>query len=542
MGSASYRGTLMSRPNVLWICTDQQRFDSLGCYGNEFVETPNVDRLARTGTRFSHAYAQSPVCTPSRASFLTGRYPRTTRCRQNGQSIPESELLITRRLAEAGYNCGLAGKLHLGPADPTARKPVRHAEPRIEDGYGVFHWSHASRQPFLGNEYRADWLREQGLEYEATPVRGSEYVFTSMPAEHHQTTWAVQKAIDFLEFDSDGYALDGFDEDADAADAEEPWLFSVNVFDPHVPFDPPAEYLEPYLDRLEEIPLPNHADGERADKPAFQEGFPTASGGDVFDVEEMDPEDHRLIRAAYWAMIDLVDDQVGRLLDALERTGQREETLVIFMSDHGELLGDHGIYLKGPFFYEPAVRVPLVMSWPGEVEAGLVSDALVELTDLAPTLCDAAGLDPHPGMQGDSLWPILTGRSDPDSHREDVYCEYYQALERPELYGEMVQRGGNPDFHRHLEEPDVKPAFHDALAAERPTLPYATMVRTERYKLVHVHSLETGELYDLEADPNETKNLWDDPDAQSTKLELFRRLSNRMAQTVDPLPQREGRW
>ena len=528
----------MPRPNVLWICTDQQRFDTLGCYGNQFVETPNIDRLAETGTRFSRAYAQSPVCVPSRASFLTGRYPRTTRCRQNGQSIPEDEYLITRRFAEEGYNCGLSGKLHLSPADPTADEPVRHAERRIDDGYGVFHWSHASRQPFLGNEYQADWLQERGVEYEATPFGDSEYVLTSMPAEHHQTTWTVQKALNFIEFDSERYALDGFDSDPD-----EPWLFSVNIFDPHVPFDPPEAYLERYVDRLDEIPLPEYTEGELLDKPLFQREFPGASGGEEFPFEEMDAEDHRLIRAAYWAMVDLIDDQVGRLLDALERTGQRENTLVIFMSDHGEMLGDHGIYLKGPFFYEEAIRVPLVASWPGTVEEGLVSDALVELTDLAPTLLDAAGFERHPGMQGDSLWPILTGQSDPDSHRDDVYCEYYHALERPEFYEDTDERGIDSDFHRWLELPDVKPEFHDALRSqENRVLPYATMVRTDRHKLVHFHSLETGELYDLSADPTETHNLYDDPEAQAVKLEMFERLSNRMAQTVDPLPQRRGRW
>jgi arylsulfatase A-like enzyme len=522
----------------LWICTDQQRFDSLGCYGNPFVETPNIDRLAESGTRFSRAYAQSPVCTPSRASFLTGRYPRTTRCRQNGQSIPEDEYLITRRLAEEGYNCGLAGKLHLAPADPTAETPVRHAERRIDDGYGVFHWSHASRQSFPGNEYQADWLQERGLEYEATRFEDSEYVYTSMPAEHHQTTWTVQKAIDFIEFDSERYALDGFDGDPD-----EPWLFSVNIFDPHVPFDPPEEYLERYLDRLDEIPLPEYSEDELRDKPAFQRSFPGSSDGSTFAYDEMEPADHRLIRAAYWAMIDLIDDQVGRLLDALERTGQLEDTLVVFMSDHGEMLGDHGLYLKGPFFYEEAIRVPLIVSWPGQIEAGRAFDGLVELTDLAPTLLDAAGLDRHPGMQGDSLWPVLTGRADADSHREDVYCEYYHALERPGFYEGGSEHGGDPDFHRWLESADVKPTFHDALRdREDRVLPYATMVRTDRHKLVHFHSLETGELYDLATDPNETNNHWDDPDAQEVKLELFERLSNRMAQTVDPLPQREGRW
>jgi arylsulfatase A-like enzyme len=529
----------MPQPNVLWICTDQQRFDTLGCYGNEFVDTPNIDRLAERGTRFERAYCQSPVCTPSRASFLTGRYPRTTRTRQNGQAIPDTEYLITRRFAKEGYSCGLAGKLHLAPADPTSSDTeLRHAEERIDDGYGVFHWSHASRQPYPGNEYRADWLQQNDIEYEASPHGGSEQVLTSMPPEHHQTTWCVEKAIDFIEFHAERYDLDQFDTEPD-----EPWLFSVNVFDPHHPFDPPEEYLGRYLDRLDDVPLPNYTEGELEDKPLFQRDPPGASDGDQFSRSAMGPDDHRLVRAAYWAMCDLIDDQIGRLFDALERTGQFEDTLVVFMSDHGEMLGDHGFYLKGPFFYEPAIRVPLIVSWPGHVREGQTSNALVELTDLAPTLLDAAGLDHHAGMQGDSLWPILTGRADPDEHREDVYCEYYHALERPRFYDAMQEHGIDSEFHRWFERSDVKPEFHDEFFEnESRLLPYATMVRTDRYKLVHVHSLDTGELYDLHEDPDESNNLYDDTGYQSVKLDMFERLSNRMAQTIDPLPQRIGRW
>ncbi|MCB0072387.1 MAG: sulfatase-like hydrolase/transferase, partial [Caldilineaceae bacterium] len=128
-----------ARPNILWICTDQQRWDTLGCYGNPHVHTPNLDRLAAQGTVFTHAYSQSPVCTPSRASFLTGRYPRTTRCRQNGQDIPADEVLVTKLLADAGYVGGLSGKLHLSACNPAA-SPL--GERRIDDGYAVFHWSH----------------------------------------------------------------------------------------------------------------------------------------------------------------------------------------------------------------------------------------------------------------------------------------------------------------------------------------------------------------------------------------------------------------
>lgn len=483
------------RPNILWICTDQQRFDTLGCYGNSFVHTPHLDRLAQQGMRFEHAYCQSPICTPSRASFLTGRYPRTTRCRANGQMIPADETLVTTLLHDAGYTCGLAGKLHLAPCHPS----VTHGtEPRIDDGYDEFHWSHHPQPDWPTNAYH-HWLREQGITYQRKPFRGSAHVGAGMPAEYHQTTWCAQMAINFIE------AHQGRDQ---------PWLFSVNIFDPHHAFDPPEEYLERYLDRLEEIPLPNYVAGELDDKPRYQQMDHRGAynNAQLHPYDRMTDGDHRLVTAAYWAMIDLIDVQVGRMIEALERTGQLENTLVIFMSDHGEMLGDHGIYLKGPYFYEPLIRVPLMMSWPDVIAKGRNSNALVELMDIAPTLLDAVGLDAaeldgEPGMQGRSLWPLLTGAAPLEHHHDDVYCEYYNAM----------------PWHR---DPTAQ----------------ATMIRTATHKLVVVHSLDTGELYDLMTDPNETHNVWNDPTQQTMKTALLLRLCNRMAWTVDPLPARQSQW
>lgn len=474
------------KPNVLWICTDQQRWDTLGCYGNELVSTPNLDRLAAQGVKFERAYCQSPVCTPSRASFLTGRYPRTTRCRQNGQYIPADEKLVSRLFADAGYACGLSGKLHLSPCN-AAVAPV--IEQRIDDGYAEFHWSHHPDHDWPANEY-GEWLRNQGTRYSRAAFRGSNYVEAGMPAHQHQTYWCAEKAIDFIE---------------SCADFQMPWLFSVNIFDPHHPFDPPPELLETYLDRLDAVPLPNYLPGELDDKPAYQQiDHRGAYGGNAgFPYDEMSADDHRLVRAAYWAMCDLIDQQVGRMLDALERTGQLDNTIVIFMSDHGEMLGDHGIYLKGPYFYEPAIRVPLIVSWPGAIPGGRSVPEMVELLDLAPTLLEAAGLDPYPGIQGRSLWPFLSEAHGTLPKRHDVYSEYYNAM----------------PWHR---DPTAQ----------------ATMLRTDRHKLVAVHSLDTGELYDLDEDPDETHNLWDDPSHQAIKGQLLGRLADRMAWTVDPLGER----
>src|SRR6478735_4656323 len=209
------------RPNILWICTDQQRWDTLGATGNRLVRTPNIDRLYAEGAAVPQAYCQAPICTPSRASFLTGRYPRTTRTRQNGQDIPETEVLLPKLLADAGYACGLSGKLHLSACHPSVA-PVM--ERRIDDGYAAFHWSHhpsravnetgdgagdlaAANWPL--NEYNL-WLAERRARYDPQPWPGSANVTVGPDAEHHQTTWCAEKAVNFIRAHSAG---------------NQPWMF-----------------------------------------------------------------------------------------------------------------------------------------------------------------------------------------------------------------------------------------------------------------------------------------------------------------------------
>ena len=485
--------------NVLWICTDQQRFDTLGCYGNPWVKTPNIDRLAQMGVKFDRAYAQCPVCGPSRASFLTGRYPRTCGVRQNGQDMQKDEILLPKLLHMNGYYCGLAGKLHISACHDSACKIM---EPRIDDGYDFFRWSHHPAA-FSGtnwpmNEYSM-WLAEKGTDY-ITPDRTEcKYIQTGMPEDLHQTTWCTNQAIQFME-SAKRYHL--------------PWFFSLNYFDPHHPFDPPKEYLERYLSRLEELELPDYVEKEWETKPVFQktDHFGAYDTEGLFPFEEMSPADHRYIRAAYFAMIDLIDHQVGRLLDWLEINEQLNDTLIIFTSDHGESLGDHGMYLKGPYFYESSVHVPLIFTCPGKIKGGRTSNALVELTDISETVCEAAGIQKAAGMQGMSLWPLLTGERMLNKHRNNVYSEYY-----------------NSNINHRLP------------------LAFVTMVYDGRYKLCRVHDPEekqqiTGELYDLAADPGEHHNLYYEKDAEDVKILMLEKLSDRMAQTCDPLPVRKAFW
>ena len=213
--------------------------------------------------------------------------------------------------------------------------------------------------------------------------------------------------------------------------------------------------------------------------------------------------DVKTLQAAYYAMIKLIDDQLGRIIEVLEETGQRQHTVVIFTSDHGEMLGDHGLIQKGCRFYEGLVRVPLIFSCPGYFEQGLESEALVELLDKAPTLLEIAGLEIPEQMQGRSLLPILKGQTAPNHHRQFVRSEYYNAL----------------------DEPDGT---------------FATMYRNQRHKLVVYHGLPHGELYDLQEDPHEFDNLWDQPEKQSLKLDLMKYSYDASMLAMDRGPHRIG--
>jgi arylsulfatase A-like enzyme len=453
------------RPNILWICTDQQRYDTIGALGNGHVHTPNLDRLVAEGVAFTHAFCQSPICTPSRASFLTGMYPSSVHACTNGNDVwAGAAPLISRLLADAGYDTGLAGKLHLAGAQG-------RIEPRGDDGYRVFEWSHHPENNWPEGHAYADWLRARDYDPDRVHSHPEE-----LPVELHQTMWCAERAMAFME---------------EAGDR--PWLMSVNPFDPHAPFDPPGEMLRRFDPEALTDPLFRESDLESQARLAADFQNP-ARRPDEFDA--------RQVKAAYYAMIELIDMAVGRVVERLERLGQRERTIVIFTSDHGEMLGDHGLLLKGCRFYEGLVRVPLIISWPGHIRAGLRSDALVELTDLMPTLLEACGLSIPERVQGRSLLLILTGQADAHRHRDFVRCEYYRAL-NPGAPGRRFEGS------------------------------YATMIRDRHHKLVTYHGHDVGELFDLDQDPGEFNNLWDDPAFGDVRFSLLKRSFDALTFAVD---------
>ncbi|MGZ0171957.1 MAG: sulfatase family protein [Planctomycetales bacterium] len=456
----------MTRPNILWYCTDQQRFDTIKALGNEHVRTPNIDALIGEGVAFTHAYCQSPICTPSRASIMTGMYPSRVHNTRNGNdTFPESPPLVSKLIADSGYDCSLIGKFHLTSG---GNRP----EPRLDDGFNDWWHSHAPRDDWPeGTHDYADWVRAKGGDLNA--LRESK---ERVPAELHQTTWASERAIEFI-----------------SRERDQPWLLNVNIYDPHPPFIPPKSYADQF--KAEDMPGPYFQESDLAQQAKF--------ANVDFQDEIKTPEEHNAndAQAKYYAMIALIDDQFARVLESLDQTGQRDNTVIIFTSDHGETLGDHGLMFKGCRFYEGLVRVPLIFSWPGQFQQNLQCDGLVELLDMSATILDLCGVEVPDYFQGNSLLPVLSGNEDGTKLRDSVRCEYFEALD---------------------------PFFTGGPGS------YATMYRDEQYKLTVYHDQQLGELYDLKADPWEFDDLWDNPDFANVRNELiWKSFNSHVMQTTD---------
>ncbi|MVA74460.1 sulfatase-like hydrolase/transferase [Auraticoccus sp. F435] len=481
------RGT--QPPNILLICTDQQRYEALGAYGSPHVQTPNLDRLAGQGVLFESCYVQSTVCAPSRATLMTSRYVSNHGLWANGVDLHPSTRLFTRELADAGYDCGLVGKLHLGSCF------AGRSEPRVDDGLRVFRWAH---DPYRGSSENAyhRWLQAAHPDLYAAALSGEgEHDWDTMPTEAHYSHWIAEETIDFLR----SSRRDG-----------QPFCFIANFFDPHHGFGAPKEYLDRYADV--DLPDPVTVPGELEGKPpVFTEASRRSYAGHAKGYQEYSEAELAEARRAYYAMVTLVDDEVGRILDALEAEGLAENTLVVFTSDHGEMLGDHQLMLKGPMVYDVAVRVPLLLRWPGVLPAGERRSELVQWVDLAPTLLEAAGVAAPRDYQGESLLPLAAGQPDAWS-RDWALCQYRDS-----------GHGYDPPVH-------------------------VTMLRSGSHKLAVHHGRPTsnrdgsGELYDLAADPDELHNLWDDEAAAATRHRLTALLLDVLVAVEDRSSPRLAHW
>ncbi len=480
------------RPNILFLCTDQQRGDSLHCTGATWAVTPNLDRLAGDGALLRNCYVQNPVCSPSRASLFTGKYVANHGLYANGVPLPAHSHMVTRTLADAGYDCGMVGKQHLYPCD------TWNTEPRQDDGYRVFEWAHGPNHRALENDYHR-WLRRVHPEVyaEVFPDKGANEntefgnraragtPIDRVPAEAHYSHWVAERAIDFI---------------SQPRGEGERFCLVANFFDPHHPFGAPQEYRDK-IDAAA-IPAPNTRVGELADKPREQQAYSEKSyGGTAPGFKDYTEDQIREIRAQYWAMIALIDDEVGRILAALEAAGLADDTLVIFTSDHGEMLGNHQQLLKGPQLYDDLTHVPLIARWPGQIAPGTEVDALVQWVDLPATLLDAAGCAPGRGVQGSSLLPLLAGQH--DGWRNWALCEYR--------------------FSGFTTDPLIM----------------TTMLRQDDWKLIVWHGspatggTRDGELYNLSDDPGELRNLFHDPDFAGVRRRLKGVLLDVMAEAED---------
>ncbi|MFK0117605.1 sulfatase-like hydrolase/transferase [Streptomyces sp. NPDC090994] len=448
--------------NLLFLMTDQHRVDTLGCYGNPHVATPNLDRLAATGTRFDRFYTPTAICTPARASLLTGQAPFRHRLLANYErnvgyleDLREDAFTFPAALAARDYQLGLIGKWHGGTH--------RNAASYGFDGPDLPGWHNPVDHP----DYLA-YLAERGLPpYRITdPVRGTTpngnpgnllAARLQQPVEATFEHYLATRAIEQL----DKYAADG-----------RPFYLATHFFGPHLPYLLPDAYYDMYDPELVELP-PSIAETFEG-KPPVQRNYSAHWTFDTMPIEVT-----RKLIAVYWGYVTLIDEQIGRILTRLDELGLTDDTSVFFTADHGEFTGAHRLHDKGPAMYEDIYRIPGIIRVPGQQPQ--VRDEFVSLTDCTATILELAGADPSPATDSRSLLPLVRG-------------------EHPDWPAELLA-----EFHGHH-------------------FPYPQrMLREERYKLV-VNPESVNELYDLTADPHELSNRYEHPELAGVRRRMMRRL------------------
>jgi arylsulfatase len=432
---------MSDKPNILILMTDQQRFDSLGCYGCEKVNTPALDRLAAEGALFENCYVNSTICTPSRASLLTGRPVPGHGVHKLHDVLPPELVLFPQRLQENGYKTALIGKLHVsGHAEESKR---RHPN----DGFDLYEWC-PDPAIQLDSDYNSysKWLQQHHPEFYARLVREKKKL-KHFPAQAHLSYWAAEQTMQFLE----------------SHDKEQPFFCFMSLYDPHDPFlDYPLEALE-YVNK-DKLELPRNDTMRPDDVP---EGVKQEQ--ERFKANGYTDDELIAVQEGYYASIGFLDAQFGRVLDKLKQLGMENNTLVVFVSDHGEMMGDKDLITKGAYYYDACAKVPLVMRLPGVVPAGARREQLVQLHDLAATCLSLSGISrdnldqsmPH-------AMDLLPLAQDADAAGRDHAVTYYRNC-----------RYWNPEI-------------------------YSTMFREERYKLNVYHDIcltggaQQGELFDME--------------------------------------------
>jgi arylsulfatase A-like enzyme len=471
------------RPNILFITSDQHRGDCYGFEGRR-VRTPHLDALAAQGTRFSACITPNVVCQPARASILTGLLPRTHGVHDNGIDLDPGlgEAGFAGRLARAGYETGFIGKAHFATYhthEPTGTpESIKSAADYGPDWNGPYMGFRHVELMLIGHNYWLPYPPPVGKHYERwyyadgrgeeknrlyaqhlpPPVRAAQTHHSGLPVQWHNSTWTADRAIEYLR----------------TRDRTRPFCLWTSFPDPHHPFDAPAPWSR--LHDPEDVDLPPHRARDLDRRPwwhrAALEGTPKTRTPEMRRVREeysrIPPQDDGQLReliANYYGMIALIDHGVGRICAALAQEGLADSTLVVFSSDHGDWLGDHGLVLKGPMPYEGLLRVGLIVRGPG-VPAGKAVAEPVSTLDLAATFADYAGIDGSWARHSRSLRPLIEG----DARRDFALSEWHLL---PARTGVELQ---------------------------------LRTVRTRRAKLTMDLLSGAGELYDLVDDPHELEN------------------------------------
>ncbi|MFB9326079.1 sulfatase [Paenibacillus aurantiacus] len=481
----------MKRPNILLITSDQQHWDTIGALGAE-VHTPNLDRLAREGTAFTRAYCPNPTCTPTRASIITGQYPSQHGAWTLGTKLLENRRTVGEEFAEAGYRTALIGKAHFQPLRSTDRYPSLEAYPTLQDldfwrsfhgpFYGFDHVELArnhTNEAHVGQHY-AIWMEEKGFadwrQYFLAPTGTMDPRIAHtwpIPEEIHYDAWIAERTNALLE----QYKEEG-----------EPFFLWSSFFDPHPDYLAPSPWDAMYDPEKLTIPAitpgehaanPPHFGQTQEEQPDFSRLQETGQAVHGYRSHLLPEGERKQLVATYYGMISLMDKYIGNILDKLDALGLADDTIVVFTTDHGHFFGQHGLQYKGGFHYEDLIKLPFLVRYPGQVPAGERKTAIQSLVDLAPTFLSLCGLEIPASMTGVDQSGVWLGRQ--AEARDHAICEF-----------------------RH-----------------EPTTIHQKTYVGRRYKLTVYYNHPYGELFDLELDPGEARNLWDNPDYGALKSELL---------------------
>jgi arylsulfatase A-like enzyme len=452
----------MSQPNLLFILTDQQRYDSMACYGNTQIDTPNLNRLAGESVVFEHAYVTQPVCSPARASLMTGFYPHAcgvTRC-----NVPlPADLPTLAEMLPGEYACAHMGKWHLG--DEIFAQHGFERWVGSEDTYRRFYSSPELLDHL--SEYH-HFLAAAGFEPDAESLGQrvySRHMAASLEEPYTKAAFLGQQAVQYLNEIGD-----------------RPFCLVVSYLEPHPPHTGPFnEHYDPAG-----LPVgPNFRCKPAANAPLLNRVMAAYyAQSEEYGIDLRSEAGWREVRARYWGNITLVDRSVGAILNALEANGLADDTIVVYTSDHGEMAGDHGILGK-TVMYEEAVRVPMLLRVPALGRQGRLIPGNFSQIDLLPTLLELMGEPVPDGLQGVSRASVLVGRE---------------------------TLAGNPVFIQWNER-DGHPMPGEAEVNREMRTPWRSAIAPDRWKL-NLSAYDQCELYDLNADPAELTNLYDDPEQQ----------------------------